>query len=229
MQFNIHCSLVRNLVSESLDCLYQCLSEFPSQIGNVDIEFCILFENLVISSYLFDDLRPGDASVYPFEQIFEYLEFFERKLDLFAVFQDFLLIFLHAERLVLDDILLPVPFGYGLDPHIQLFEIERFDEIIICSIGESFQLIFKLASGGRHDDRKRRARFPYVLAQRDAIHAGKHEIQDDHVECMMLENLKSIESVFRSHDIMMFEFKISLDIVADGLVVFYDQYPHLCV
>lgn len=185
-------NLVWYLVPEAFDCFYYCLTQFFSKIGNVDIEFRIFFKNLIIASNLFYNFCPRDTPSFTFQKICQYLKFFQGCLDFLIILEYFFLASIETNSFMLQNISRRNPLYYSSNSCIEFFEIKRFNDIIICSTGKSFQFIIKFSFGSCHKNRGGGMFFSNMFTEFYTIHSWEHDIQNDNIKLMMLHDFQSI-------------------------------------
>jgi len=108
----------------------------------------------------------------------------------------------------------------GFDTCLDLKDVERFGDIIICTVVQSQDLVHVFAFGSKHNDRHI-GKFPDLLAYFQPVHLRQHQVQKDNVVFILLRLLHrffSIVSTVHFHSVL---FQIKADSFYDQFFVIY--------
>jgi hypothetical protein len=111
----------------------------------------------------------------------------------------------------------------------QLARREGLRDVVVCAQLEADDPIRLLAAGGQHDDRQARAR-PDPAAELEAVHAGKHQVEDDEVRRVVLEEPSRAVAVTRFERPIALSLQVADDHLAhDGFVVDDEDGAHATI
>ena len=112
---------------------------------------------------------------------------------------------------------------HRVDPGQQLARIERLGNVVVGAHFETDDAVDVIALGGEHDDRRGVAGTPQAAHDRQAVLARQHQIQNDQVEGLALQQPVHRRRVLREGDLELVLGQISTQQFAKLEVVVDDQ------
>ena len=108
----------------------------------------------------------------------------------------------------------------------QLFERERLDQVVVGTGFQPRDPVGDGGPGGQHQDRHAAALSPKRAADRDAIRAGHHHVEDDGVEGAFFELRQGGDAVLGQLDVEAVDAQSPLSRLANLGVVVDDENAH---
>ena len=114
----------------------------------------------------------------------------------------------------------------GADAGKQLLEGERLREIVVGAGVEPADAVVDAVEGGEEEDGGIDAVAAERLADGEAVHAGEHDVEDDHVVRAFNGHVEALLAVERRVHGMAFLLQDFADELRESAFVFDDKYVH---
>ena len=110
----------------------------------------------------------------------------------------------------------------GLHPHLKLFEVKGFGEVVVGSRVEATHLVLGATQGGQHQDwnGRRAVIAAQALTQRQSVHLGQHQIQKDQIRGVLEGQGLALNAVFGALHIKAVVLEVATHELAHVAVVF---------
>ena len=109
----------------------------------------------------------------------------------------------------------------------QLLEGEWLRKVVVCAGVETTHAVVHAVQGREQQHGGVQPLGPHLTADVDAVHLGKHYVEDDHVMGAVERHLEALLAVERGVDGVAFFLQHAADHLRQAAFVFNEQYVHL--
>src|SRR5262245_52399636 len=163
------------------------------------------------------------------KQVLENLELFHGELECLAGADDLARHEIHLEIFVLklQHLIRSAAAEERADTGEQLRDRKRLDEVVVGSAVESPYAIVDGVLGRENQDRCLKATLTDGRQDLEPIPVGKHEIQNDAIERLVVDEEEAFLARGGDADVVVLRFQAVAQSLRDLLLVLHDEYSHL--